>query len=1323
MRFKALFARKWVLAILIALVFACGGSIAFAQPRQSAHAAADTFTHGASHSGTNLNGAAATATKTLNAGAYYLSADLNCNITIAVNVIVDLCLNGHILTGNGGSVITVNAGAKLNLYDCGNGRITGGNGDHSGSTSYGAGVQLEGGAEFNMYGGAITGNIMAANANEYGGGVNVSYGAKFNMYGGTISGNSAKNGAAVSVTEKNGGISQTPSTFNMYGGAITGNTSALGAVHVASDGEFNLYAESQVTITGNTGGNVYIDGPTAVKGPGVFNVKGEIAANSQIGVTLASAVTAFGSGYATNNPGVDPKHYFVSDDQTTPYCGLNDVGLLVFTPPHEVNLVEFANTRAWISKQRSLASGPVYKYISDEDGGELYSTDSVIPEGYTDGGELPAINSVAAYTGREITVALSGGTSEYYEIEYQTGTDKGTGIGRYETVVTLTITDPSSEFVVKGAATADNPDRGITIEISSDKKTAAVTKTWYIVQNVVENANMLLDATESAGGNTVEYAVAEYTFGENCAITMPRLKYGDDGENWASNGNITFVLTLLKADGTEDVTTDGFTRAQFANYINRSMPAGEYRLEINVADVDTTEGTTWWGEPTVDGIHYGSISETYNFTVSPATIGFDLEKDEQTGYADYEWEYRDNVDKRTFFDAFKSELTAHAPTFKTIVGEGYWARYNSGDDVRYFAGSFDANSVKYNLARLYNNAYLTLAELQNSIEGGANGTYKVFFQISAPNHVDLAVGADRYNYFFTVNVYRKVALPTVPNVDYTGSKILPNIASDTRYTVEWDENDEYVSGGQHYVTFTLTDYAHYRWNSTSTSGDHNESVRVGFTVNKANNSWLKSPSVIGWEYGGYDAQNNALSAVARYLDDGQSVHFTVTTDSAGTNPVAGLESFVATDVSAQATLAALSCNTYYIKATVAATDNYNALESTAAPFRVTKLSNRWVESPTIMRWSEGAYDPEKNIIVAVPMRGEDVMTAIIRDENGTEYYNSATGLNNLKDAPAGQYSLYVSIEETANYSGLEKEMLFRVFDAEGFPWWVVLIIVLAVALIALIILIVLYKKDVLQIISEKMIIAIRTRADADATIAAIKAGKVSAEAERLRLEREAALAAEDAASDAEEALPEVEDEPEEAVYEPEDGDVEVPSSGGFKKIFEESSSERYTYGKTVLSKLINAPDVVKARYSEIKNALLGFKKARASMSRARESYYIGRNCYARISMRGKTLCLYIAQDPETYKDTKYNVESVLGVKSYADTPSLIRLRSDRAVRYAKELIEELAERIGAVKIERKPENYAELFKTIAQFEKKRLLSYDGRKQKVEQPKAPNKGDE
>lgn len=56
----------------------------------------------------------------LTSGNYYLSENvqLDENITIVENT-VTICLNGYILCGNGnGSVITVNSGATLNIYDC-----------------------------------------------------------------------------------------------------------------------------------------------------------------------------------------------------------------------------------------------------------------------------------------------------------------------------------------------------------------------------------------------------------------------------------------------------------------------------------------------------------------------------------------------------------------------------------------------------------------------------------------------------------------------------------------------------------------------------------------------------------------------------------------------------------------------------------------------------------------------------------------------------------------------------------------------------------------------------------------------------------------------------------------------------------------------------------------------------------------------------------------------------------------------------------------------------------------------------------------------------
>lgn len=57
---------------------------------------------------------------TLSDGNYYLNEDVTLTTNLTITGTVNLCLNGHVLKGTGSeSVITVNDGATLNLYDCG----------------------------------------------------------------------------------------------------------------------------------------------------------------------------------------------------------------------------------------------------------------------------------------------------------------------------------------------------------------------------------------------------------------------------------------------------------------------------------------------------------------------------------------------------------------------------------------------------------------------------------------------------------------------------------------------------------------------------------------------------------------------------------------------------------------------------------------------------------------------------------------------------------------------------------------------------------------------------------------------------------------------------------------------------------------------------------------------------------------------------------------------------------------------------------------------------------------------------------------------------
>lgn len=129
------------------------------------------------------------------------------------------------------------------------------------------------------------------------------------------------------------------------------------------------------------------------------------------------------------------------------------------------------------------------------------------------------------------------------------------------------------------------------------------------------------------------------------------------------------------------------------------------------------------------------------------------------------------------------------------------------------------------------------------------------------------------------------------------------------------------------------------------------------------------------------------------------------------------------------------------------------------------------------------------------------------------------------------------------------------------------------------------------------------------------------------------------------------------------------------------------YDRSFTAKMMQTTDTNKSYYSELKNELLSYKKVHTRISWKLDSFRKGRNAVARIAVRGKTLCLYLALDPKKYEESKYIVEDVSEVKKNEDTPCLYRIKNDRRLRYAKELIAEIMASLGAVKQETETVNY------------------------------------
>ena len=140
--------------------------------------------------------------------------------------------------------------------------------------------------------------------------------------------------------------------------------------------------------------------------------------------------------------------------------------------------------------------------------------------------------------------------------------------------------------------------------------------------------------------------------------------------------------------------------------------------------------------------------------------------------------------------------------------------------------------------------------------------------------------------------------------------------------------------------------------------------------------------------------------------------------------------------------------------------------------------------------------------------------------------------------------------------------------------------------------------------------------------------------------------------------------------------------------FIETEEGRMRYDRSFAARVIGASDEVKRYYSDLKNYLLGFKKVRCRASWKFEKFRLGRNCIALLAVRGKTLCLYLALNPMRFADSKYKVEDYSLRSAKTTTPLMYRIKNDRRLKYAKELIDVLLFEKDSERVERSAEDFA-----------------------------------
>ena len=113
--------------------------------------------------------------------------------------------------------------------------------------------------------------------------------------------------------------------------------------------------------------------------------------------------------------------------------------------------------------------------------------------------------------------------------------------------------------------------------------------------------------------------------------------------------------------------------------------------------------------------------------------------------------------------------------------------------------------------------------------------------------------------------------------------------------------------------------------------------------------------------------------------------------------------------------------------------------------------------------------------------------------------------------------------------------------------------------------------------------------------------------------------------------------------------------------------------KSFAEKLLEADEVIKSNYNELKNILLSYKKMKSRVSNTADTFNIGRTKLAKLSVSGKSLKLYLNLDFNEV-ESRLKCRDAGDTKAYEEVPVFLRIRSLRAMKNAKYLIGKLAER-------------------------------------------------
>ena len=678
--------------------------------------------------------------------------------------------------------------------------------------------------------------------------------------------------------------------------------------------------------------------------------------------------------------------------------------------------------------------------------------------------------SVVRNRGDEVTINIIGDGYTVTNISDNTGRD----VGRHKAEATIT---SNGNYIFTESYT--NSLRGLEITPSQDGTSAVVKKVWYIV----DFSNWLVNLRGE------EYSIPNHVFGNNnktLSITAPSLRYGDVNE----------AITMhLSYNGTTIGGNEGFGVNRFTHYINRVMPAGEYSLQVVVASVTSQdEGTT---------ITHNGFTETFTFTVSKASFPMNTSigaySDLVNSIKGKTFTLDNDTEKDVIYDSRAEKAISNY--FKYINSYEY-NRIDTSNTIWANYGEYYGNFItEFNLDNDKNEEYHDMDYIVKNSSSPA--TYRVYYRFSSPNYYssveNLGAADSRYNYYFDIVRYEMLDVPTIDSFGliYNGNMIRPDIPENSMYEIIFDyDNDDYTSGGEHTVWFQLYDIDHYRWR-----GETSSLTSATFVIAQAENVFTVSLNMLGWNYGSFNVATNNIRAASRFSENGV-IYFSIAKKGESA-PLSGLDKFtingdgqVSDDVAAK--LKALSTGEYVLSALVPETGDYLELKANVN-FLISQAINTWKDGDddlVIPNWIVGKYNAEENPIVIRSQYG--TVNFKIVDIDGNEYYNStdteADLVQVLNGFKVGKYMILAWVNESGDFAGLAERMFtIQVFEKPGLPWWGVLLIVIGALGLAALVIFILWKQGVFRIVTDKILVSIRTRVSVEATIASVRAAKMMEE--------------------------------------------------------------------------------------------------------------------------------------------------------------------------------------------------------------------------------------